>query len=341
MLNATPPTDTRSAVGAASVVICAFADERLELTVRCVEAVHAQDVAPLEVIVVVDHNPSLQSTLSQRVPPGTRVVANTGESGLSSARNTAIGLARGELVAFLDDDARPRPGWLSGLLAGFDVPAVISVGGPAIPEWEHVQPSWFPDSFLWVVGCSYAGQPQSGAVRNPIGANMAFRREAFERAGLFDTQIGRLGSLPLGCEETEICIRVARRIPGAEIVLTPAAVIDHWVPQARGTARYLLRRCFYEGISKALVRTLGDTRTLETERNYVTHTLTLEIARAAGRILTGPDRGGAAGRIAAIIGGLASAALGYARGSVMFRDRRPTDLEAVSTSASAEPAATG
>jgi glycosyltransferase involved in cell wall biosynthesis len=322
MLTSTPtPTPTDTASPTASVVVCAFADERLELTVRCVAAVTTQDPVPLEVIVIVDHNPTLQAALSERLGSGARVVANAGERGLSSARNTAIALARGELVVFLDDDARPRPGWLAGLLAGFAVPAVVGLGGPAIPEWEDAQPGWFPDSFLWVVGCSYTGQPKSGAVRNPIGANMAFRREVFDEAGLFDTQIGRLGSLPLGCEETEICIRAARHIPGAEIVLVPDAAIDHWVPQLRGTPRYLLRRCYYEGISKALVRTLGDTRTLETERDYVTRTLTLEVARAAGRLITGPDRGAAGGRIAAVIGGLSAAALGYARGSVMFRNR--------------------
>jgi GT2 family glycosyltransferase len=319
--------ETDTAPGRASVVVCAFADERLELTVRCVEAVYAQDIAPLEVIVVVDHNSSLQTALSARLPDHARVVQNDGERGLSSARNTAIRLAQGELIVFLDDDARPRDGWLAGLLAGFGSSVVVCVGGPTLPEWEDAQPDWFPDSFLWVMGCSYGGQPESGPIRNPIGANMAFRREVFDQAGLFDTQIGRLGSLPLGCEETEMCIRAAHHMPGAEIVMVPGAAIDHWVPQVRGTAKYLLRRCYYEGISKALVRTLGDTRTLETERDYVTRTLTREIARAGAEMLTGPDRPGASGRIAAVLGGLSAAALGYARGALMFR-RRPTSKPA-------------
>jgi glycosyltransferase involved in cell wall biosynthesis len=307
----------------ASVVVCAFADERLELTVRCIEAVLDQQPGPLEVIVVVDHNDRLADDLRARLTEDVTIVSNVGEPGLSSARNTAIGLARGDLVVFVDDDAVGRDGWLAALIAPFADPTVEGAGGKALPDWEDRQPAWFPDAFLWVVGCSYEGQPGTGAVRNPLGCNMAFRREVFERAGLFDVKSGRLGSRPLGCEETELCIRASREIPGAQFVLVPGAEIDHWVPQARGEPLYLIRRCFYEGISKALVRTLGDTRSLDTERRYVSRTLPLETARSAITAVIGPGRSDAVGRIAAVIGGVAAAAVGYLYGTVTLRRRPP------------------
>ncbi len=306
----------------ASVVVCAFADERFELTAGCVEAALAQAPPPLEVIVVVDHNDALAARLRERLPETVTIVANEGERGLSSARNTAIVRANGEVVVFLDDDAIPRPGWLATLLDAFSDPGVVGAGGKAVPHWQHQQPGWLPEAFLWVVGCSYQGQPDAGPVRNPLGCNMAFRAEVFERAGLFDTQIGRLGSRPLGCEETELCIRAARELPGTQFVLVQGAEIDHWVPQVRGRPGYLVRRCYYEGISKALVRTLGDTRSLDTERTYVSRTLPLEVLRSAGRVLTGPDRAAAAGRIATVLGGLAAAVAGYAFGAISFRNRR-------------------
>ncbi|MBO0768519.1 MAG: glycosyltransferase family 2 protein [Solirubrobacterales bacterium] len=310
----------------ASVIVCAFADDRLELTVRCVEAALQQEPAPAQMIVVVDHNPGLEAQLRERLPAAT-VVPNAGDRGLSSARNAGIALASADVVAFLDDDACPHPGWLAALLDGFSDSSIAGVGGRANANWETGQPDWFPDPFLWVVGCSYGGQPDAGEVRNPIGCNMAFRREVFDQAGLFDVNIGRLGSHPLGCEETEICIRAAREIPGARFALVRGAEIDHWVPASRAEPRYLLRRCFYEGVSKALVRTLGDERSLDTERSYVTRTLSAEIFRSLISAVTGPDREAGLGRIAAVIGGLGAATAGYLYGSVLFRNRQaPGDV---------------
>jgi len=303
----------------ATVVVCAFADERLELTHTAVAAVLAQQPVPHEVILVIDHNESLAEQLHARLPESVVVVANAGERGLSSARNTAVSLATGDVVAFLDDDAVPRPGWLATLLAAFADPTVVGVGGKAVPAWQDHQPGWFPNTYLWVVGCSYEGQPETGAVRNPIGCNMVFRRAVFEQAGLFDTQIGRLGSRPLGCEETELCIRAAREMPGTQFVLVRGAEIDHWVPQGRGVWSYFVRRCYYEGISKALVRTLGDTRSLDTERTYVTRALPSEALRSGWAALRGRQPAAALGRVTAILIGLLAAAGGYARGAVMFR----------------------
>jgi hypothetical protein len=293
------------------------------------------------VIVVVDHNDRLVNDLRARLTDGVTIVSNVGERGLSSARNTAIGFARGELVVFVDDDALAHDGWLAALIAPFADPTVVGAGGKAVPHWEDRQPAWLPDAFLWVVGCSYEGQPETGAVRNPLGSNMAFRREVFERAGLFDVKIGRLGSRPLGCEETELCIRASRAIPGAQFVLVPGAEIDHWVPQARGEPLYLIRRCFYEGISKALVRTLGDTRSLDTERRYVSRTLPLEMARSAIAAVIGPDRSAGFGRIAAVIGGVAAASVGYLCGAVMFRLRQPEHAVALAPAAAPPPVQRG
>lgn len=62
---------------------------------------------------------------------------------------------------------------------------------------------WLPREFMWTVGCSYRGLPTfPTAIRTPIGDNMSFRRSAFTQAGPFTEGIGRLGTTPLGCEET-------------------------------------------------------------------------------------------------------------------------------------------
>ncbi len=320
--------EARSTVhaGSATVVVCAFASQRLEQTVECVKSVLRQDPPPGQMIVVVDHNESLQAELGALLPDGVEIMANEHARGLSSARNTAIAHSRGDYVVFIDDDAIAHEGWLARLLSTFDDPQVVGVGGHARPLWETAQPGWLPPEFLWVVGCSYSGLPESGAVRNPLGCNMAFRAGLFDAVGRFNPAIGRLGSLPLGCEETEFCLRAARAMGGARIALTAGAEIDHHVPATRATARYLLRRCYFEGISKALVRQLGDSRSLDTERAYLRHALAARLGSSVRRMVSGRGAGDAAGQFAAVIGAVGAAAVGYLVGAVVFRVRRPAVL---------------
>lgn len=306
-----------------SVVVCAFSSQRLDQTVDCVKSVLRQDPPPGQMVVVVDHNEQLQAALRSRLPEEVEVVANEGTRGLSSARNTAIARSGGDYVVFIDDDAIAHQDWLARLLAAFDEPAVVGAGGHARPLWETARPGWLAPELLWVVGCSYSGLRESGEVRNPLGCNMAFRAALFDRVGTFNPAIGRLGSLPLGCEETEFCLRAARAVPGARIVLTRGAEIDHRVPAARATPRYLLRRCYFEGISKALVRRLGDRRSLEAERAYVRRALPSRIRANLRRAAAGQDVVDAVGQVSAIIGAVGAAATGYVVGAVAFRLRPP------------------
>lgn len=298
-----------------SVIVCAYTLDRLALTEACLDAVLAQEPAPDQVIAVIDHNTGLADRLSDRFP-GIDVIENAGPPGLSAARNTGIDWARGDLVAFIDDDAIPAPGWLAGLAAAFADPRTIGVGGRANPAWETRQPGWFPDEYLWVVGCSYRGQPSSGVVRNPLGCNMAFRRSVFEEIGGFDLSVGRLGSLPVGCEETELCLRAARHLPWARVVLVEGAEVSHAVPRARARFRYFLRRCFYEGVSKAVIRRLSDGNTLAAERSYVLRTITAATARRAGRALRLDRPIDQVAGIGALGVGVAAAAVGYGIGLI-------------------------
>jgi GT2 family glycosyltransferase len=310
----------------ATVVVCAFASRRLDQTVDCVRSVLGQDPPPGQMMVVVDHNETLEAGLRARLPDEVEIVPNEGRRGLSSARNTAIRRSRGRYIVFIDDDAIAHERWLAGLLSAFDDAAVVGVGGHARPLWEAAAPGWLPPELLWVVGCSYDGLPKSGVVRNPLGCNMAFRADLFDRVGMFNPAIGRLGSLPLGCEETEFCLRAARATPGARIALIAGAEIDHRVPAARVRASYLLRRCYFEGISKALVRRLGDRRSLATERSYLRHALPKRLRISAQHVLSGHGALDAVGQFAAIVGAVGAAASGYFVGVIAFGVRPPAGV---------------
>ncbi|MEU7577439.1 glycosyltransferase family 2 protein [Streptomyces sp. NPDC041068] len=306
-----------------SVVICVYTEDRWEDILAAVSSVRAQSRAALETLLVVDHNATLQDRLAKefKETEGVRVLANAGPRGLSAGRNTGIAASRGDIVAFLDDDAVAERDWLRHFAEGFQDPRVLAVGGRTLPAWESGRrPDWFPEEFDWVVGCTYKGLPPGRVrVRNVLGGNASFRRSAFDVAGGFATGIGRDGDKrPLGCEETEFCIRLTRAAPDAILLIDDRSVIHHRVPAARERFDYFRTRTYAEGLSKALVaRSVGADKGLESERRYTTRVLPAGIARGLRDALLG--RAGGAGRAGAIVAGVAAAAGGYVLGSVRAR----------------------
>ena len=299
-----------------SVVICAYTDERWAQLVEAVDSVLTQSLAPDQLIVVIDHNEALEAR-ARREMPGATVMANRGPRGLSGGRNTGVEVATGDVVAFLDDDAVAERDWLEHMAAAFASPGVAGAGGLAVPNWSTRRPRWFPEEFYWVVGCSYRGMPTSRArVRNPIGCNMAFRREVFAEIGGFRSDFGIVGRRPVGAEETELSIRLAARLPEARIVYVPDAAVRHFVPAERATWRYFATRCYREGIGKARLRRLaGAGGALSTETRYVTRTLPWGVIRGLADSLRRRNLDGV-GRATAIAVGLALTGAGFLVGSV-------------------------
>ncbi|QDG61818.1 glycosyltransferase family 2 protein [Pseudarthrobacter sp. NIBRBAC000502771] len=302
-----------------TVVICAFTSERWGMLLDVIESVRNQTLAPEQVLVVIDHNEDLYERLIEIVDDVT-VVESTGLPGLSGARNTGVGLADSDIVAFLDDDAEAAPDWLERLVALYDDQDVLAVGGKVVPLWESGRPGYFAEELDWIVGCSHRGLPRvASEVRNVIGANMSFRLEVLRQVGGFNQSLGRKGHLPLGCEETEICIRSRMGLPGSRIVYEPAALVHHHVPASRGTWRYMMSRSWAEGLSKAQVSQLvGHKRALGPERRYVRSVL----PRAVFTGLTSWRREGSPdglGRAGAVIAVLACTAAGYFRGRRLQR----------------------
>jgi hypothetical protein len=298
----------------ATVIICTHTPERWALLEAAVGSVRGQTVAASQLVVVVDHHDELLAR-ARGAFADAAVVANGGRRGLSGARNTGMALATGEVVVFLDDDANADPRWLEHLLPAYADPCVAGVGGRIDPAWVASPPAWFPPEFLWVVGCSYTGLPvTTGPVRNLIGANMSFRTALARQSGAFRSELGRVGATPLGCEETEFCVRMATVVPGATFLYEPTALVHHQVPAARATPRYFLHRCWSEGLSKAAVARVTDrTAALSSERSYATSTLPRAVARQA--LAAFRERSvQPLGQAAAVGAGLLTTAAGYGRG---------------------------
>ena len=312
-----------------TVIICAYTEQRWDDLIAAVASIKRQLVVPREIIVVIDENSSLLARATVQFAGGQfaggqfaggqfasiQVIPNKEERGLSGARNSGIAVAQGAIIAFMDEDAIAEPTWLEYLSTAYRDERVIGVGGAIVPQWAQFRPAWFPSEFHWVVGCTYRGMPTSAApVRNLIGCNMSFRREVFAAVGGFRHGMGRIGTKPLGCEETELCIRALQYWPDRCLCYEPRARVHHHVPAARATWAYLVARCYAEGLSKAQVTNLvGTNDGLASEWTYTLQTLPQGALRGLLDTLTRYDLGGV-GRATAIVLGLAVTTFGYLRG---------------------------
>lgn len=311
-----------------SVIICTYTEDRWDDLVAAVESVQQQTLSPLEVIIVVDHNPALlervRTCLSDVV-----VIENKELPGGSGGRTSGLAVAKGRKIAYLDDDETAEPDWLVRLSRWCDEPNVLGAGGRVEPEWINGRPSWFPEEFYWVIGCTFRGMPQTTApVRNLFAGCMCIRREVFKAVGGFRNEVGHKGSVPFGCDETELCIRANQRFPKGMFIYEPRSVVHAKVPASRAQWRYFCKRCYAEGRSKARVsRLVGAKDGLASERKHAFRTLPQGVLRGIGDAVFRRDLTGLA-RAVAIVAGLAVTVTGYILETIhqLFTRRKPAGV---------------
>jgi GT2 family glycosyltransferase len=175
------------------------------------------------------------------------------EPGLSRARNAGIAMSDGRVIAFLDDDASPEPGWDRWVLAAFrDDSAVGCVGGACLPRFAGPRPRWLSDRLLQFASVTRFGErarePRSSA-EWPFGANMAFRRQALVDVGDFSVALGRNGANLLSGEDSDMVERVLRA--GWRVWLEPRAAVLHTVHAERLRSRFYWRRLWSAGAGRA------------------------------------------------------------------------------------------
>ena len=326
-----------------TVVICAYTEKRWNELVAAVASVQCQTLPPKDIVVVIDCNPSLQARVQEELS-NVVVIENSRAKGASGARNSGTMVAQGNILAFLDDDAIAHADWLENLTASYTNPNVAGTGGKIEPLWSEKRPSWFPNEFNWVIGCSYLGLPtEITPIRNVIGANMSVRKEIFTLVDGFreafgnnkGTSTGQTGSKWLhhhaGDEETEFCIRVTQQLPNHEWLYTPAAVVQHCVPPQRARWGFFLWRCYDEGLGKAGLVKIHNTQTgLSSEKAYTFKVLPRGVARGLADTFLRFDLTGVL-RAGAIVAGLAATAAGYLVGSISSRraDFRSADRTSI------------
>jgi len=177
-----------------------------------------------------------------------------GKQGRSAALNAGITAAKGNVIAFTDDDILLHKDWLSNLNRTFEEQECAAVAGKVVAQWDHPKPDWLTmEDQLAIVRFDF-GEELKEIRFPPLGANSAFRKEVFQRHGLFRLDLGVSGNKhTITCDDTEFGERLIRG--GEKIVYCPSAVIYHPVDPKRATKRYFRSWYYYNG--RSLTRTLG------------------------------------------------------------------------------------
>jgi glucosyl-dolichyl phosphate glucuronosyltransferase len=173
------------------------------------------------------------------------------------ALNRGIRLASGGIIAATDDDALVAPDWLEQAVSALERLQCDFVGGPVRPIWGGPRPEWLPEQsgLHWkVIALQDHGtetREYGRGISWPLGVNVAYRRDAFERAGLFDPDLGRIAGTLRNQAQREWHLRA--RAAGLRGFYVPALVVEHHVPASRLTRNYFRRWCYWHGISRVIL----------------------------------------------------------------------------------------
>jgi glycosyltransferase involved in cell wall biosynthesis len=237
-----------------SVVVCTH-NRALDLA-QCLDALCQLHEAPEIIVVDSASEPPIRNLVESYTDrlSGLRHVRED-RAGLSRARNRGVAEARGDVIAFLDDDAAPHPDWAGKIVAPFEADAGVGcVGGACLAEFDGVaRPRWLSDRLLQFAGITRFGpdarEPRSSA-EWPFGANIAFRAAALDTVeGPFSEQLGRDGTTLLSGEESALVHGLL--VAGWKVWLEPGAAVGHTVHPERCRSRYYWRRLWWAGVSRA------------------------------------------------------------------------------------------
>jgi glycosyltransferase involved in cell wall biosynthesis len=229
-----------------SIIVCTY--NREEYILRNLEALSAQvdfNKDAYEVIVVNNNSPDSTeekclSFIKEHPSVCIRYFKEM-QQGHTFARNRGIVESKGHILAFLDDDAFVRPNYCQELQDFFNQHSMADmIGGRIYPIYENgEEPKWMTKYLLPLVVALDKGDEVLEYTQNkfPTGANMAFRKEVFEKSGTFNTDLGRRGLGLEGGDEKEMVLRAKKN--GFRAFYAPNVIVDHIIPPHRVDIQYV------------------------------------------------------------------------------------------------------
>lgn len=278
-----------------SVVLSTY--NRVQVLPRALESLLDQDHDGARYEIVVVDNNSTDATRESITSFAAKVAklryVFEPKQGLSHARNTGIRSARAPLIAFTDDDVRVSRDWVSTIARLFqDHPEVACVGGKVLPSWSGPWPSWLTREHWGPLALlDYGDTPfHVDTTRRLclIGANSAYRREVFDRVGMFAPRVQALGR-EVGTEDHELLLRLWRA--GGQGLYWPRLIVMSDIAPERMQRAYHRRWHHRHGRFSAIMREEEMEQTtvgrLFGVPAHLYRRAAVELAGCAGRLLRG------------------------------------------------------
>lgn len=234
-----------------SIIICTYnRTESLNRTLESINAMTVPDELSWELIVVdnnsKDNTKQFVENFIKTSGLNCRYVFEE-KQGVSHARNSGIKNSKGGIVAFLDDDVIVTPDWLVKVDCAFKEYEPSVVWGKVLLKIDGGYTEWFSKKIAGALGEWDRGDKIFFADINDyymigIGANMSFKKDVFEKIGLFRTDLGRVGNKTLMGEESELFWRIMDF--GGKCIYYPFATVYHCIESNKFNKGYL-RRCHY------------------------------------------------------------------------------------------------
>ena len=239
-----------------SIVIATY--NRATLLLDALKSVIRQSAPAQEWECVVVNNNSSDNTsecfaeFASEHPEYNLRIVDEPNQGLSYARNRGIRESVGEYIAIIDDDEHIAEDFVAAYIRLFDdVPEAVAAGGPIVARYPTGRPRWMscyterPIANTMYFGEEVREFPKG---RVPGGGNMALRRSAIRRYGVFDTSLGYSGESLIGGEECDLFERL--QIANAKYYYVPTAVMYHIIPREKLTKEYFARLSYNVGVSQ-------------------------------------------------------------------------------------------
>lgn len=241
-----------------SVIFCTY--NREKYLYNALKSIAKQDFPYQDYEIVMVNNNSTDSTEKicgkfQEDYPQTdfRYFLETNQ-GLSYARNRGVKESKGDILVFVDDDATVFDFYLSFIKIFFEAHSEVSAcGGPIVPVYEVEKPKWLSHYTEQLIGGALYEGDKVKPFRNgkyPGGGNSAFRKEVFEKYGLFNVDLGRKGTGLIGAEEKDLYDRLTR---GGEVFYyLPQMGIHHYIPEKKLTESHFKELTYSIGKSERI-----------------------------------------------------------------------------------------
>lgn len=241
-----------------SIIICTY--NREKYIGPLLESIAKNDfpTADYEIVLVdnncTDNTQSVCDSFAKQYPELNFRYVVEAEQGLSAARNKGIKEASGEIIIYVDDDALVDKDYIRSYAAHFAAyPDTMAAGGPIEPLYETEEPSWMSP---YTKALLTAWMNYGDTVREypkglyPGGGNAAYRKEVFDKVGLFNTDLGRKGTALLASEEKDIFDKM--HALGMKVKYLPTPVLHHIIPQTKLEEPYFERLTLQIGRSERM-----------------------------------------------------------------------------------------